>query len=95
MLGNSIDSSNFKFKQIEGFPKFNLIPVTTSSNIGKVNGNTPLFGLCYDCHGEDYTYGVYSYHTDTKLYIMIIKPINYDIRFDSFVEKEMNLIFSI
>ena len=95
LLGNSVDSSNFKFKEIEGFPNFSLNPVTTSSNIGKVNGNTPLFGLCYDCIGEEYTYGIYSYHTETKLYIMVIKPINSDIEFDSFVKKEMDLIFDI
>ena len=95
MLGNSIDSSTFKFKIIEGFPNFNLNPITTSSNIGKINGNTPLFGLCYDCPGEDYTYGIYSYHTEAKLYIMIIKPINSDIEFDSFVQKEMDLIFKL
>ena len=95
LLGNSVDSSNFKFKEIEGFPNFSLNPVTTSSNIGKVNGNTPLFGLCYDCIGEEYTYGIYSYHTENKLYIMVIKPINSDIEFDSFVKKEMDLIFDI
>ena len=95
MLGNSIDSNTFKFKIIEGFPNFNLNPITTSSNIGKINGNTPLFGLCYDCPGEDYTYGIYSYHTEAKLYIMIIKPINSDIEFDSFVQKEMDLIFKL
>ena len=95
LLGNSRDSKNFKFKMIEGFPNFNLNPITTSSNIGKVNGNTPLFGLCYDCHGEDYSYAIYSYHTETKLYIMILKPINCDIEFNSFVEKEMDLIFKL
>ena len=93
LLGNSIDSKTFKFKMIEGFPNFNLNPITTSSNIGKVNGNTPLFGLCYDCPGEDYTYGIYSYHTENTLYIMIIKPINCDVEFDSVVKKEMDLIF--
>ena len=95
LLGNSIDSKTFKFKMIEGFPNFNLNPITTSSNIGKINGNTPLFGLCYDCPGEDYTYGIYSYHTENTLYIMIIKPINCDVEFDSVVKKEMDLIFKI
>ena len=95
LLGNSIDSENFKFKMIEGFPNFNLNPITTSSNIGRVNGNNPLFGLCYDCPGEDYSYGIYSYHTSNKLYIMIIKPINSDFEFDNFVKNEMDFIFKI
>ena len=95
LLGNSIDPKNFQFKNIEGFPNFNLNPITTSSNIGKVNGNNPLFGLCYNCSGEDYTYGVYSYHTESKLFILVIKPLNSDIELDSIVQKEMDLIFKI
>ena len=95
LLGNSLDSTNFKFKPIEGFPNFNLNPITTSSNIGRVSGNTPLFGLCYDCFGEDYSYGIYSYHTEDKLFIMVLKPINSNKEFDSFVKTEMNLIFKI
>ena len=94
LLGNSIDpKDNFKFKMIEGFPNFNINPITTSSNIGRVNGNKPLFGLCYDCPGENYSYGIYSYHTNDELYIMIIKPINYDSEFNNFVKSEMDLIF--
>ena len=95
LLGNSLDINSFKFSAIEGFPNFNLNPITTSSNIGKVSGNSPLFGLCYDCTGEDYSYGIYSYHTETKLYILVLKPINYDKEFSSFVQKEMDLIFKI
>ena len=95
LLGNSIDPMNFNFKVIEGFPNFNLNPITNSSNIGKVNGKNPLFGLCYDCPGEDYSYGIYSYHTEAQLFIMVLKPINYDKEFSSFVKKEMDLIFKI
>ena len=95
LLGSCVDPKTFKFKIIEGFPNFNLNPITTSSNIGRVNGNNPLFGLCYDCPGEDYSYGIYSYHTSNKLYIMIIKPINSDSKFDNFVKNEMDLIFKI
>ena len=58
---------------IEGFPNFNLNPITTSSIIGRVNGNNPLFGLCYDCPVENYSYDIYSYYTKKYLYIIIIK----------------------
>ena len=96
LLGNSVDpKDNFKFKMIEGFPNFILNPITTSSNIGQVNGNKPLFGLCYDCVGENYSYGIYSYHTKKELFIMIIKPINSDPELDKFVLNEMDLIFKI
>ena len=95
LLGNSLDATSFQFKPIEGFPNFNLNPITTSSNIGRVNGNTPLFGLCYDCPGEDYSYGIYSYHTEDKLFIMVLKPINSDKEFDTIVQTEMNLIFNL
>ena len=95
LLGNSIDTNDFKFKAIEGFPNFSLNPITTSSNIGRVNGNRPLFGLCYDCPGEDYSYGIYSYHTEKDLYIMVLKPINFDKEFTSFVKEEMDLIFKL
>ena len=96
LLGNSVDpKNNFKFKMIEGFPNFSLNPITTSSNIGQVNGNKPLFGLCYDCVGENYSYGIYSYHTIKELFIMIIKPINSDPELDKFVLNEMDLIFKI
>ena len=95
LLGNCVDPKNFKFKMIERFPNFNLNPITTSFNIGRVNGNNPLFGLCYDCLGEDYTYGIYSYHTEKQLYIMIIKPINFNEEFESFFKNEMDLIFKL
>ena len=96
LLGNSVDpKNNFKFKMIEGFPNFSLNPITTSSNIGQVSGNKPLFGLCYDCVGENYSYGIYSYHTKKELFIMIIKPINYEPELDKFVLNEMDLIFKI
>ena len=95
MLGNCVDKTNFTFKTIEVFPNFNLNPITNSSNIGKVNGNTPLFGLCYDCPGEDYSYNIYSYHTDKKLYIMVLKPFDFNKDFDTFVKDEMDLIFNI
>ena len=95
MLGNCVDKTNFTFKAIEGFPNFNLNPITNSSNIGKVNGNTPLFGLCYDCPGEDYSYNIYSYYTDKKLYIMVLKPVDFNKDFDTFVKDEMDLIFNI
>ena len=95
MLGKCIDSKNLIFKPIEGFPNFFENPITTSSNIGKVNGNSPLFGLCYDCPLENYSYNFYSYHTDDILYITIMKPMNSNEELDLIIQNEIDLIFKI
>jgi len=95
MSGKSVDPNTFKYELPEKMPDFHKQPVTISSNIGKINGNNPLIYLSMDCPNEFYSFATDSYHTDEKLYMATLMPINFDKNYYNCLKEEMDLIFNI
>ena len=94
IMGKCVNENNFELSIPEKIPSFSTQPVTSSSHIGRVNGNIPLFNLWYDC-GENYTLATYGYHTKEKLFLMTIRPINFDKKFICILKEEMDNIFKL
>ena len=95
MSGKSVDPNTLKYELPEKMPDFHKQPVTIASNIGKINGNNPLIYLSMDCLNEFYTFATDSYHTDEKLYMATLMPINFDKNYYNCLKEEMDLIFNI
>ena len=95
MSGKSVDPNTLKYSLPEKMPDFHKQPVTVASNIGKINGNNPLIYLSMDCPNEFYTFATDSYHTDEKLYMATLMPINFDKNYYNCLKEEMDLIFNI
>ena len=95
MSGKSVDPNTLKYELPEKMPDFHKQPVTISSNIGKINGNNPLIYLSMDCPNEFYSFATDSYHTDEKLYMATLMPINFDKNYYNCLKEEMDLIFNI
>ena len=95
MSGKSVDPNTLKYELPEKMPDFHKQPVTISSNIGKINGNNPLIYLSMDCPNEFYSFATDSYHTDEKLYMATLMPINFDKNYYKCLKEEMGLIFNI
>lgn len=95
MSGNSVDPNTLEYKLPEKMPDFHRQPVTVASNIGKINGNNPLLYLSMDCPNEFYTFATHSYHTDEKIYMATLMPINFDKKYYNCLKEEMDLIFNI
>ena len=95
MSGKSVDPNTLKYELPEKMPDFHKQPVTIASNIGKINGNNPLIYLSMDCPNEFYSFATDSYHTDEKLYMATLMPINFDKNYYNCLKEEMDLIFNI
>ena len=95
MSGKSVDPNTLKYELPEKMPDFHKQPVTIASNIGKINGNNPLIYLSMDCPNEFYSFAIDSYHTDEKLYMATLMPINFDKNYYNCLKEEMDLIFNI
>ena len=95
MSGKSVDPNTLKYELPEKMPDFHKQPVTIASNIGKINGNNPLIYLSMDCPNEFYSFATDSYHTDEKLYMATLMPINFDKNYYNCLNEEMDLIFNI
>ena len=95
MSGKSVDPNTLKYELPEKMPDFHKQPLTISSNIGKINGNNPLIYLSMDCPNEFYSFATDSYHTDEKLYMATLMPINFDKNYYNCLKEEMDLIFNI
>ncbi|ORX57261.1 hypothetical protein BCR36DRAFT_580678 [Piromyces finnis] len=91
----SVDPITLKFTPPEKMPDFHKQAVVASSNIGRVNGNNPLFHLSMDCTNEFYSFATHCYHTENKIYMATIMPINFNKEYISTLNKEMDLIFNI
>jgi len=89
--GSIIDPETLKFVPKGRFPDPNVQAVVKSTNIGKVNGNMPLFTISN--HPFFYTFYIHSYHTEDKLFITLIRPVNFDETYINYVMEEMNKIF--
>ena len=88
MSGKSVDPNTLKYELPEKMPDFHKQPVTISSNIGKINGNNPLIYLSMDCPNEFYSFATDSYHTDEKLYMATLMPINFDKNYYNCLKEE-------
>ena len=95
MSGKSVDPNTLKYELPEKMPDFHKQPVTISSKKKKISGNNPLIYLSMDCPNEFYSFATDSYHTDEKLYMATLMPINFDKNYDNCLKEEMDLIFNI
>jgi len=93
--GMALDPITLKYTPPEKMPNFHKQAVSISSNIGRINGNNPLFYLTMDCPNEFYSFGTHCYHTDKKIYMATIMPINFDKDFKACLKEEMDLIFKL
>jgi len=91
----SVDPVTLKFTPPEKMPNFHKQAVVISSNIGRVNGNNPLFNLSMNCTNEFYSFGTHCYHTNDKIYMATIMPINFDKEYKKALIEEMDLIFKL
>jgi len=92
--GQSVDPTTLKYTPPDKMPDFHKQAVVISSNIGRINGNNPLFYLSMDCN-EFYSFGTHCYHTNEKIYMATIMPINFDKEYIKILKEEMDLIFKI
>jgi len=93
--GMSVDPITLKYTPPEKMPDFHKQPVVISSNIGRINGNNPLFNISMDCPNEFYSFGTHCYHTNNKIYLATIMPINIDKNLINCLKEEMDLIFNL
>ena len=93
MSAKAVDPLTLKYTPPEKMPDFHKQPVVLSSNIGKINGNNPLFYVSMDCPNEFYSFGTHCYHTEEKIYMATIMPINFDKKYYNCLKEEMDLIF--
>ena len=95
MSGKSVDPITLKYTPPEKMPDFHKQPVTAVSNIGRINGNEPLFYITMDCCDEFYNFATHCYHTEEKIYMATLMPINFDKNYYNIFKEEMDLIFNI
>lgn len=95
MSGKSVDPYTLKYTPPEKMPDFHKQAVVAVSNIGKINGNNPLFYLSMDCPNEFYCFATHCYHTNEKIFMATLMPINFDKNYFKCFKEEMDLIFNI
>ena len=93
--GLSVDPVTLKYTPPEKMPDFHKQAVVISSNIGRINGNNPLFNISMDCPNEFYSFATHCYHTEKKIYMATIMPINLDEKLKMYLKEEMDLIFKL
>ncbi|KAG4107072.1 hypothetical protein H8356DRAFT_1625566 [Neocallimastix lanati (nom. inval.)] len=90
----TIDPKTFQLVPNGRIPNFHTQATVNGSNIGKVNGNNPIF---YISNGilvpGMYLFFYHSYHTDDKLYISALSPINFDKTYINYIKEEMDKVF--
>ncbi|OUM63719.1 hypothetical protein PIROE2DRAFT_61098 [Piromyces sp. E2] len=86
-----VDPKTLIFTPKEGFPNPFTNSIIISSNIGKVNGTIPLLTSSID--PNTYAFTVNSYHTDDKLFVALLRPINFDKAYIDIVTEEIYKIF--
>ncbi|KAL6599217.1 hypothetical protein U3516DRAFT_562978 [Neocallimastix sp. 'constans'] len=92
--GYIIDPETFQFNPKGRYPDIHFQNVINVSNIGKINGNNPIFYLSNDTvMPGSYNFFYHSYHTDDKLYIAGLSPIEMDKTFINYIKEEMDKIF--
>ena len=93
MSAQAVDPNTLKYTPPQKMPDFHKQPVVVASNIGRINGNNPLFYVSVDCPNEFYNLATHCYHTDDKIYMATIMPINFDKKYWEYLKEEMDLIF--
>ena len=93
MSAQAVDPNTLKYTPPQKMPDFHKQPVVLASNIGRINGNNPLFYASMDCPNEFYNLATHCYHTDDKIYMATIMPINFDKKYWEYLKEEMDLIF--
>jgi len=88
---NTLDPKTLKFIPKAGFPDMSQHSIVYSSNIGKINGNIPL--LTSTNHPFFFMFNLSSYHTNDKLFITLLRPVNFDERYVKIITEEINKIF--
>lgn len=94
----TINKDNLTFTPEEKMPDFNKQACTCSSHIGKINGNSPLFGLHLNIdksNPDNYVLAFYCYHTEDILAITCLKPNGFNDEFMEIIENEINNIFNL
>ena len=95
MSAKAVDPLTLKYTPPQKMPDFHKQAVVVASNIGRINGNNPLFYLSMNCNNEFYSFGTHCYHTEGKIYMATIMPINFDKKYFECLKEEMDLIFQI
>lgn len=95
MSAKSVDTYTLKYTPPEKMPDFHKQAVVMASNIGRINGNNPLFYASMDCPNEFYSFATHCYHTEEKIYMATVMPINFDKKYFDVLKEEMDLIFKL
>eukprot|EP00833_Pecoramyces_ruminatium_P017335 jgi/Orpsp1_1/1191367/evm.model.d7180000085196.1 len=86
-----IDKKTLKFIPKGGFPNQYTHSIVNSSNIGLVNGDTPLITSSND--PNFFTFNLSSYHTKDKLFVTLLRPYDFDQTYVDIVKEEINKVF--
>ena len=89
----AIDYNTLKYSDV-GIPDSNKA-ITCASHIGKVNGNIPLFGLYCDCLPDNYFYAFHVIHTEEKIILNELKPMNFPKDCGDIFKNEMDYVFNL
>jgi hypothetical protein len=89
----AVDYDSLKFHNVN-IPDTNKA-ITCASHIGKVNGNIPLFGICFDCTPDNYSYAYHVVHNEEKIIINVSKPINLNKDYCEIFKNEMDYVFNL
>ncbi|ORX84930.1 hypothetical protein BCR32DRAFT_276674 [Anaeromyces robustus] len=95
MFGSTIiDPKTLEFKPKGMFPSGHHQAIVNGSNIGKINGNKPLFQLVSLTPFPDaYSHVYHSYYTEETLFICSQMPFNIDKLYIDLIKEEMDKIF--
>ena len=95
----TINKDTLEFTPETKMPSFSKQACTCSSNIGKVKGNLPAFGICIDIDKNnaksDYIICFDSIHTEKNLIIVAIRPNFINKNYYNTIIEEMNIIFNL
>jgi len=90
----TIDPKTLQFVPNGRFPDIHTQATVNISNIGKINGNNPLFYISNESIMPGmYNFFYHSYHTDDKLYITGLSPIDMDKSYINVIKEEIDKIF--
>ena len=95
----TINKDTLEFTPETKVPNFSKQACTCSSNIGKVKGNLPAFGICIDIDKNnaksDYIICFDSIHTEKNLIIVAIRPNFINKKYYNNIIEEKNIIFNL
>ena len=95
LSASAVDPKTLKYTLPENMPDFHKQPVVAASNIGRINGNNPIFNISMDCPNEYYNFATHCYHTNDKIYMATLMPINFDQKYLEYFNNEMDEMFKL